>query len=970
MKPSAIYSKTGKGVQEASGKTSLLKRTDRAVLSAIDGRATLGEVAQKVGKGFDGAFELLIAQLDKDGFVREVAAGASSSSSQSRPAVATVKPAAKASTSKGASGGGDDLDFTTVMPALKPAGRPAAAASSTPASKSNTQQESALIKARQEAEAKAQGERDKLRQEAEARARVDAEAKARVDAEKRLREEAAAKAKAEIEAQVRAAREKAEAEQRAKLEAERRIREEVERKAREEAERALRETEALRQRLEEERKAREEVERKRREEEERRRREEEEQRRAREEAERKRREEEERKRREEEERRLREEIEAKAREAAERARREEEDRLLREKEEQVRRAKEAEEARMRQARELEEARGRARQRERGEGEGKRGQAETRSRQPTLPAAQPSQADFPSGESLDALMADLDSFSQREEEERQAREGADRKAREEGTRRAQEDAERREREQAAAAEERERQRAAEEARRREEEERRALEEAERRLREEESRRQEADERERKAREAAAKAQELAAAAAAAAPAEDIGVTDKDLDMSEVRRDEAAVAREARKAQRDREREQRQRSKEAQERARAAAREQPGKVPKARRPVKWGRPVAMLFFISLAVAVGALHVVPLPMGEYERAASEALGRPVRIGVGRVSLFSGLRFNLENVVVDGSVKIASVHAYPELGSLMDEKRKAFRRIELAGVAVPQAAIGEVVNARMRGTTLKVGRILATDVKLSGPLPLPTFEADARVGPDGAVASVTLRGPEGLNARLTPGPKGEVEFDVTAASFTVPFAPEVSLETFAMKGIANRQGMNIASWGGSVLDGVVSGSATLRWSTQWQLEGSMTARHINAAFLAPALLSEGKAEGIGRFSMSGADPAKLHRAARIEGSFAVGKGALGTVDLSRVLQTSGRQYGGRTQFTELTGHGVYDRGAVSLRNVNISAGALSAGASADIAPGGALVGHLVADIRTTAQPLRATLTLGGTVKEPQIRN
>ena len=31
---------------------------------------------------------------------------------------------------------------------------------------------------------------------------------------------------------------------------------------------------------------------------------------------------------------------------------------------------------------------------------------------------------------------------------------------------------------------------------------------------------------------------------------------------------------------------------------------------------------------------------------------------------------------------------------------------------------------------------------------------------------------------------------------------------------------------------------------------------------------------------------------------------------------------------------------------------------------------GHLVADIRTTAQPLRATLTLGGTVKEPQIRN
>src|SRR5947208_1499024 len=99
MKPNTIYSKSGKGVQEASGKTSLLKRADRAVLSAIDGRATLGEVAQKVGKSFDAEFEKLIAQLDQDGFVREVTAAASTTtqsrptiSSQSRPTV----PAAKA----------------------------------------------------------------------------------------------------------------------------------------------------------------------------------------------------------------------------------------------------------------------------------------------------------------------------------------------------------------------------------------------------------------------------------------------------------------------------------------------------------------------------------------------------------------------------------------------------------------------------------------------------------------------------------------------------------------------------------------------------------------------------------------------------------------------------------------------------------------------------------------------------------
>ena len=53
MNPTAIFSKSGKGVQEASGKTSHLSRPDRAVLSAIDGRATLADVAQKVGKKFD-----------------------------------------------------------------------------------------------------------------------------------------------------------------------------------------------------------------------------------------------------------------------------------------------------------------------------------------------------------------------------------------------------------------------------------------------------------------------------------------------------------------------------------------------------------------------------------------------------------------------------------------------------------------------------------------------------------------------------------------------------------------------------------------------------------------------------------------------------------------------------------------------------------------------------------------------------
>ena len=75
-------------------------------------------------------------------------------------------------------------------------------------------------------------------------------------------------------------------------------------------------------------------------------------------------------------------------------------------------------------------------------------------------------------------------------------------------------------------------------------------------------------------------------------------------------------------------------------------------------------------------------------------------------------------------------------------------------------------------------------------------------------------------------------------------------------------------------------------------------------------------------------------------------------------------------SDLAEMNGQGVYDRGAIALRNVTIGAGALNAGASADIAQSGALSGRIIADVRTASTTLRATLNLGGTVKEPRVRN
>ena len=384
--------------------------------------------------------------------------------------------------------------------------------------------------------------------------------------------------------------------------------------------------------------------------------------------------------------------------------------------------------------------------------------------------------------------------------------------------------------------------------------------------------------------------------------------------------------------------------------------------------WGKPVTIALVVILGVALGALHVIPISTADYEKAAREALGQPVRLGSGRVSLWRGVHYEFRDVRIGERVRIAEVRAFPALDALFEEK-KIFKRIELEGAAVPQDVLGEALFARANGENFKLGRVLAKQLKLEGPLPLPPLDVDVALDATGMPRVVSLAGPENLVANLSS--KGaELEFEMSATSFALPIAPALSLDQFGMKGTLTRRGMNISSWDGAALNGSVSGTAQVRWGGTWNVEGVVTARGINAAAFAPALLSEGRGEGTGRFWMTGAEPAKLASGGRLEGNFTVNKGVLGSFDLSRAIQTGGRQVTGRTQFTEMNGQAIYNAGAVALRNVNIGAGALNAGASADIAQSGALSGRIVIDVRTSTQALRAILILGGTVKEPQVKN
>jgi class 3 adenylate cyclase len=449
--------------------------------------------------------------------------------------------------------------------------------------------------------------------------------------------------------------------------------------------------------------------------------------------------------------------------------------------------------------------------------------------------------------------------------------------------------------------------------------------------------------------------------AAAPArvaeEDVVVRDEDLDMDEVRRDEQALTKEALKAQREREREARRRKK--------AADADIGPI-KIRRRRKWGKPIAWTLLLALIAGVGAVHVMPVQTGEYARAASAALGRKVTIGAARMSLVNGPEMRFEGVHI-GDIAIETVRVFPTLGSLFSD-RKVLGKVELIGALVPENEIGDALLGSIKSAKYGIARIEATQLRLRGPLALPAFDADAVLAGNGALKSLVLSGPDKLQVKVVPD-GAQLALEGSAASLTLPFASQVTLTDFSLKGTATREGMSLSDWEGALLDGIVSGTAQISWGPSWRVEGTLKVKNVNAAVFAPALLSDGKATGSGSYLMQGAAPAKLGADARIDGGFTISKGTLGSFDLSRSIRTAGKETQGTTLFAELNAKGSYDKGAVQLRDVNIAAGALNAGAIVDIAPSGHLSGRIVADVKTAGQTLRSTINLAGTVQQPEVK-
>ncbi len=434
-------------------------------------------------------------------------------------------------------------------------------------------------------------------------------------------------------------------------------------------------------------------------------------------------------------------------------------------------------------------------------------------------------------------------------------------------------------------------------------------------------------------------------------------------------EAEEAVQGRKAARAKERSGEQAARGRQEAVDAAA-QSARRAWAKRKPGNFVRQLALLLLVLLVVSIAVVPFVPLEPGPYEKAAQAWLGEPVKIGAFTLALLPVPRLKFEKVVIgkEHPMRVATIRATPQIGSVLAEK-KTFKRLELENVAFPRQYLSVLLLGRGKRESLGVERVTAKGLKLDIPgLNLPALELDASFSPDGALKSVTFVDAERkLSVKLQPrGGKAAVE--ISSDKFPLPVGADLALEEFTAKGTVTRSELALNEAEARAFGGRLLGSARLRWSGGWSLEGEIAARQMDAAKIAAPLVAGGTLQGRGVYSMKAPLPERLLTNARLEGNFTVQKGSITNVDMTRLLQGGGPG-GGTTPFSEMSGSVSADPNRVLVRQIRMVAGLLNAAGQVEMDPQKNLSGRLQLELRSRTVQVRATLAVAGTLKNPQFR-
>src|SRR5882672_6816274 len=391
---------------------------------------------------------------------------------------------------------------------------------------------------------------------------------------------------------------------------------------------------------------------------------------------------------------------------------------------------------------------------------------------------------------------------------------------------------------------------------------------------------------------------------------------------------------------------------------------------RKPGSLARQFAAMLLVILVVAIAALPFVPFEPGPYEKAAQAWLGEPVKIGTVNLTLLPVPQLKLEKVVIgkEHPMRAGVIKATPVITSLLED-RISLKDLALEGATFPREFLPALLQDKGGRGSFGIKRITAKGLKLDIPeLNLPPLEVDASLSSDGALNSVALYNAERkLSVKLEPK-GGRAAIEISANDFPLPIGADLALSEFLAKGTVTKGELALSEVEARGYGGRLVGNMRLRWSSGWSMEGEFAVHQMEAGKIAAPLLAGGTLDGKGVYSMKGLLPERLILNGQLEGNFTIQKGSITNVDMTRLLQASGSG-GGTTLFSEMSGNVSADPNRILVRQIRMAAGLLNAAGQVEMDPQKNLSGRMQVELRAQSIQARATLTVGGTLQNPQFR-
>jgi len=391
-------------------------------------------------------------------------------------------------------------------------------------------------------------------------------------------------------------------------------------------------------------------------------------------------------------------------------------------------------------------------------------------------------------------------------------------------------------------------------------------------------------------------------------------------------------------------------------------------RALRLVAWGGISVLLILVLLIV----LFPYNNYRGDIEHALTDMLGTPVTVGDVSLKLLPSPHFSLSTVVLgdtnDGGIESIEVH-------------------QPLGLALSGAA--GLKDVTVNGATVPVRRLLALPgIGNTNDFPFPAMRqitlrnlrvnsgASIYFGPfqgrlllsSGKLESASLEmADRSMLVSATPLASG-IDLSLEGRAWRVPGIP-VNFPSFQAKALLQDGMLQIREVDASFLGGLLKGNLNLNWDTRLSMSGSgvmtrLDMRRLSAELL-PQMTAEGDLGGNIRVDGRGDDWQGLWRSASAELTIDIARGLMSGVDIGEAARRGAGAVvrAGTTRFDRLQADvGVGPQG-VSVRNIRLDAGLMTASGQLQVSPAGEVNGGLVVLARSSVSTTRVPQTVSGTL-------